>query len=370
MILFLNFAPIRFMGGAEKWMNETAKKVSKHEESILVSVDKSIADIYSSLVLGRKFDSRSNKKDIHEHLSLDFKALLPFTSKWRKAREVFINSRVVYVRYELLEFLILFYFLGISGLKKTIAGIHSPFIYSYPETFFEKLHNQVYGSKLSRKILSSVKKVHVLTKRDFVLFSKNYNIKNTVYVPNGVSSQNSSVITKQDNKLHILFVGELSRRKGIDRLINIVKGSPENYIFTIVGDGPLKKDIELLAKTYRNCIYKGHVTSTSMNSVYASNEVLLLPSRAESMPLSILEAMSHGLRILNSKETSLDLDKNVEYSSDNRKISDYIDSLSKLFLYKTKQRLNKKYIQKYFRNNFSSQIIDPKLQRNIFDLNI
>ena len=31
MILFLNFAPIEFMGGAEKWMYETSQFINKKE---------------------------------------------------------------------------------------------------------------------------------------------------------------------------------------------------------------------------------------------------------------------------------------------------------------------------------------------------
>lgn len=367
MILFLNFAPISFMGGAEKWMNETAKKVSQHEPTILISVTGSIASLYSSLVLKRKFDRRASAKDIHDHLSLDLSSFIPFTTSWKKARLLFQTSRLIYTRYELPEFLILLYFSGISGLKKTIAGLHSPFLYQSPITFFDHLHNWVYSSYLSKNILSHVKKVHVLNKRDLQLFTKDFKMTNVEYVPNGMPTQKSTTTIKQDGKLHILCVGELSQRKGTDRLIEVIQDSPKNFIFTIAGDGPLKSEIHQLAKSNENCFYEGFVDPKNLPELYKSNEVLFLPSRAESMPLSILEALSYGLTILDSVETSLEMDKNIEYST---KRDGYIFALNKIFSNKQSKSIVPRQIKKYFEQNFSNKKTETHLFTNVFNLSL
>jgi glycosyltransferase involved in cell wall biosynthesis len=368
MILLLNFAPISFMGGAEKWMNETAKKISKYEETNLVSVAGSIASIYSSIVLKRKFDERASTKDIHNHLSLDFKSFIPFTNQWKQARKIFQNSRLIYARYELPELMILIYFTGLSGLSKTVAGLHSPFLYQSPETFFDHLHNTIYSSSLSKYILSKTQKVHVLNKRDLALFTQEYKMKNIEYVPNGMVPQKTTTTIKQDGKLHILFVGELSRRKGVDRLIEVVKNSPKNFIFTIAGDGIMKPEIQDLAIKYSNCIYKGFVSPGALPDLYKSNEVLFLPSRAESMPLSILEAMSYGLTIVNSPESSLQLDKTIEYSVSNNYKASYIKTFSRINIKKKNKHLNTYRSRNYFNSLFSNKVIAPKLYRNIFSL--
>lgn len=370
MILFLNFAPISFMGGAEKWMNETSKKINSFEESRQVSVAGYIASIYSSIVLKRKFDNRSKDKDIHNHYSLNLQSFLPFTSQWFQARSLFTNSRLIYARYELPEFMILLYFSGIAGLKKTVAGIHSPFAYRDPETFFEKLHNQVYQSPLSKKILSLVNKVHVLNKRDLNLFTKDYSLKNVEYVPNGMPNQKSSTVIKQDEQLHILYVGELSRRKGVDRLIEVVLNSPSNFIFTIAGDGTFKDEIKDLAKTYKNCFYKGYVKPASMPDLYKSNEVLFLPSRAESMPLSILEALSYGLLIVDSPETNLDMDKSVELTPRKNYVAEYVNIFSKIFKKKQDKNVIPKETKQYFVENFSDKLVEPMLYKKVFNISL
>lgn len=367
MILLLNFAPISFMGGAEKWMNETAKKIGKYEETNLVSVAGSIASIYSSIVLKRKFDERANSKDIHNHLSLDFKSFIPFTKSWYQAKKIFQNSRLIYARYELPELLILIYFTGLSGLSKTVAGLHSPFLYQSPETFFDHLHNTIYSSSLSKYILSKTKKVHVLNKRDLTLFTQEYKMKNIEYVPNGMPIQKASTTIKQDGKLHILYVGELSKRKGTDRLIDVIKSAPKNFIFTIAGDGPFKNNIELLSENYENCIYKGFVSPSLLPSLYKSNEVLFLPSRAESMPLSILEALSYGLTIVDSIEVSLEMPENIEYTSSQGK---YINSLVKIFNLKKSKVISPESIKIFFEKNLSLNKVQHELFSSIFNLNV
>lgn len=370
MILFLNFAPISFMGGAEKWMNDTAKKINQQEKTVLVSVAGSIASIYSTIVLKRKFDNRSDPKDLHQNFVLDFKAFIPFTSSWNKAKNLFKQSSLIYARYELLEFLILFYFAGRSGFKKTIAGLHSPFIYSLPESFFDHLHNFFYGSILSQKILSITKKIHVLNKRDYQVLKNDYGLQHVTYVPNGMPTQNLITNISSDNKLHILYVGELSLRKGIDRLIEVIEKAPRHFVFTIAGDGPYKMKIQQLAHENSHCIYKGFVNQTDLPKLYTENEVLFLPSRAESMPLSILEALSYGLVIVDSSEISLQLRADIEYSVPSQNSVNFINVFNQIYNEKKAKKIKPRSIKSFFQTHFSSEIVDKSLSSNIFDLSL
>jgi len=70
MIVFLNFAPIEFMGGAEKFMLDMATEVNKKEKTILIDVSPKIANLYGQAILNRKFAAHikdhntKNKPDI------------------------------------------------------------------------------------------------------------------------------------------------------------------------------------------------------------------------------------------------------------------------------------------------------------------
>jgi len=58
MILFLNFAPLSFGGGVERWITSVAESIKKNEDVRVIQVDTSIANLYAQLVFKRKFDAR------------------------------------------------------------------------------------------------------------------------------------------------------------------------------------------------------------------------------------------------------------------------------------------------------------------------
>lgn len=371
MIIFLNFAPISFMGGAEKWMNETAKRTSKHEQSLLVSVDQSIANIYGKLVLKRVFEARVHRGALHDNISLIWAAFIPFSSGWRKVRDKFKKSRLIYAKYELLELLIIVYFGGLPAIKKTVAGIHSPFLYASPGSVLDHLHNVLYKSQTSRLILSRVKRIHVLNIRDKNIMRDDLRFGNVTYVPNGVKLPLRKVGQSKDlEHLLILFVGELSERKGVDILIEIINKSPKNFLFTIVGDGPMSGEVREVAAKNKKCSYKGYLHEEWLEELYETHDVLLLPSRAESMSLAALEALSHGLVVVNSYETSLSLKKGIEYSCNSKDIATYIDALNEIQKRKNDKRISKEEIHDYFKKNFSSDVITRKLLTEVLSISL
>lgn len=361
MIIFLDFAPIEFMGGAEKWMIETARKINKKEKTHLVSVDSQLANIYGRLVLKRNFDSRSNIN--YPQTKIDFKSLIFGSSDYKNIKKLFNNSRIIYSRYELPEILIIYYYSGISGIRKTVFGLHSPFIYKVPESIIQHLHNAVYTSYLSKLILSGSKKIHVLNKRDEVFLKENFSLNNVVRIPNGIPSVEIQNTSNDKNKLRVLFVGELSTRKGADIVLDIAANLPAGIDLTIVGDGPMEDEFRQISGFKSNVMYKGYMQT--MEDIYKNNDILILPSRAESMPLVILEALSYGLIIVDSSNISLDLDTDIEHSVGNLDYQDYIKTLESL--YEDRANIDKSKIVDFFKNNFLDKKIDAQLKEKIFN---
>lgn len=369
MVIFLNFAPIEFMGGAEKWMNDTAKKVGKHEETIIISVSPAIANIYGRLVLKRGYEKRAKPSELNKNIHLTLTSFLPFTSSFKKTKHYFEKSRLIYSRYELSEYLLIFYFSGIAGIKKSIAGVHTPLVYAHPDSFFEKLHNSLYKSKLSKSVLKKVLLVHIMNLRDKNFLEKIFNLKNVLLVPNSIFiSSASNDVTDRSEKLRVLFVGELSKRKGVDVLIKLIEKFSNMMEFTIVGDGYMKQDIEKITNNNDSISYLGHVEMGKLESIYKKHDVLLLPSRAESMSIAVLESLSYGLYIVNSQETSFEMPNDIEYSS--KTFSDYSTSLEKLARQKSENKLNRNKIKNYAKQHFSENVINPILFKQIFNLNV
>lgn len=96
----------------------------------------------------------------------------------------------------------------------------------------------------------------------------------------------------------ILYVGRLSQEKDLTvlceafRLLN-QRGS---YQLHIVGDGPLRPQIERFVQATAHTAYLGSIPyGERLADMYAAANVLALPSRNETFGLTILEALASGI---------------------------------------------------------------------------
>ncbi len=375
MILFLNFAPFSFAGGAERWMIDVATAIGKKEKTVLIDVDRSLANIYGSLVLKRKYNQRlnidKNNKD-SDFLTLNLFSFIPYTAAWKKAKSKFSSARIVYFRYEISEIIILLYFGGLNILNKSVAGIHSPFIYSKPVTFLDRIHNFFYASFLSKFFMNKLRIIHIVNAQDAVFFKQNFALKNVVFVPNFLKLDGKFKNIKKNtkgNNLKIIFVGELNLRKGIDILLEVIKHSPQNFEFCIVGDGPMKRNLTELENN-SNVKYYGYLQKDQVTQLYQKNDVLFMPSRAESFPLVSLEAIYYGLPIVSSPQTDMNFPKNVQLINSAETIDGYIKIFNKLNKEKKSGKLKsqKNDLKQFVRKNFSLEVVLPKLFKEVFDL--
>lgn len=328
MILFLNFAPLSFGGGAEKWMLDMASKLREKEEVRVVQMSDRIANVYSQLVLKRKFDNRKKLASWLKVQNITVMSLIPFTSAWKKINIEIATARVIYTKYELNELLLLFYFGRKSALAKTVIGTHSPLLYEHSGlTFFEKMHNLIYLSSFSMYVLSLSKMVHVLNDSQETLLKKG-GLKNVVLIPNYVETTTVEPKKINDGVLHVGFLGELSWRKGVDILLEVIKKSSPAFKFEIIGDGPAKEEVKNISRA--NMTFHGYLDKTQISKILDSLDVLLQPSRAESFSLASLEAMSHGTVVSSSASiTPRSMRDIVEISSSNSS-DGYLKVLKKL----------------------------------------
>jgi glycosyltransferase involved in cell wall biosynthesis len=99
---------------------------------------------------------------------------------------------------------------------------------------------------------------------------------------------------------YVLFVGRLDYVKGVDILLTawkeIVSRIPSTELW-IVGDGPERKKLETVARTLgasSNVRFLGPKAQDELPDLYRNARVVVLPSRREGLPLSLLEAGACG----------------------------------------------------------------------------
>jgi glycosyltransferase involved in cell wall biosynthesis len=128
-------------------------------------------------------------------------------------------------------------------------------------------------------------------------------------VPNGVDTEkfkpmdNSAALKRQfglSNEKCVLFVGSLIPRKGLPFLVEaakkIVKAQAQTK-FLIVGDGPLRNQLEKSLKTANlseNFVFLGKIKEDILPAVYNSADVFALPSIQEGQGIVLLEAQASG----------------------------------------------------------------------------
>jgi len=95
-------------------------------------------------------------------------------------------------------------------------------------------------------------------------------------------------------KFIAIFVGTFNHNKGVDRLLEAVKGFKTEIGLVLLGDGPIKPE-------GTSIYHKGIVAHQQVAEWLSAADVFVLPTLAEGSSNSILEAMACGLPIISSK---------------------------------------------------------------------
>ena len=128
-------------------------------------------------------------------------------------------------------------------------------------------------------------------------------------VPNGVdvgrfNPGHTPIRHLRDDRVNILFVGRLEKRKGLSALLRGYERLQERVPRTrlvIVGDGPLRGQVEqyVSARGLDNVVMAGRVPDEVLPRYYCTADIFCAPATgSESFGIVLLEAMASGLPVV------------------------------------------------------------------------
>jgi len=112
------------------------------------------------------------------------------------------------------------------------------------------------------------------------------------FIPNAIDidSLSSKVDVRYDKQ--IIFVGRLSKEKGIHTVIKTAKNLPNDVDLIIVGSGPEENFVVESIKNHKNIHYLGYQPKEKTIPLIRGSKLLIQPSLAEGISGSLLEAMA------------------------------------------------------------------------------
>jgi len=124
---------------------------------------------------------------------------------------------------------------------------------------------------------------------------------NIIHVPNFVDPIPENVEPGRGG--YILYMGRLSREKGVDSLILAMREFPETPLI-IAGDGPERKALEKVSQEEGagNVQFVGQQGADDLGGLLSGSMFTVVPSIwYENCPLSVLESMAYGRPVIGSK---------------------------------------------------------------------
>jgi len=103
--------------------------------------------------------------------------------------------------------------------------------------------------------------------------------------------------------LRMLFLGRLGKRKGVPEILQALADSRvrhESWIAVLAGDGDIalyRAEAERLGIDDR-VTFSGWVDANDAQQLLIESDLLLLPSHAEGLPMSVIEAFAHGVPVV------------------------------------------------------------------------
>ncbi len=148
--------------------------------------------------------------------------------------------------------------------------------------------------------------------------------KSTTLIPNGAPPVSKQVERRAPTSPTLLYVGEISRRKGLKDLIRSAALLPSDVNLTLVGRGDISQFRRFETDSGASISYLGLVTDSQLSDLYEQATCVISASYWEGFGLPIVEGFAHGTPALVRNSTNM---RNLILDSSAGKLFNTIDQI-------------------------------------------
>ncbi len=184
-------------------------------------------------------------------------------------------------------------------LDRATCGLRRPGVWQLHEWFCGKMEKKLIQQSLA--LSSCSRSLAAWVQKHFKIQSGRITT-----IPNPINTiEWQSDIPEPRLPLSVLFVGTITREKGVATLVEACRILRQNgYPVVLTLAGKMGSYGHKLARYFQNesdwCSFAGNVPRNELPALYASHEVVCLPSLWDNMPMTCLEAMASGAIVVGS----------------------------------------------------------------------
>lgn len=197
-----------------------------------------------------------------------------------------------------------------SGTIAMLASLQSGIDYSItihgPHIFFEPL---VWALDLKLKYSKFIACISHYCQSQVMLFSAAQDWHKLKIVHCGIDFNHYQAIRMpiektNDTPVKLIYVGRLAHEKGVSILIRSLislKQDGVTFELTLVGDGPERLELEKLVASHglkNHIVFHGYADQNTVRQKLLDSDIFILPSFAEGVPVSFMEAMASGVPVV------------------------------------------------------------------------
>ncbi len=241
-----------------------------------------------------------------------------------------------------------------------------------------KVYFKLYRLLFGRIIFKKSKYILPWTRDSLEFAKKNFSVHENkiILIPAGVDKKLFYEVRKRKNtpELKLLIIARFVPYKRYDLLIdalNYLKNELKiSFRLSILGSGPLEKDIKTLIQKYHlqeDMVYLDRVPYEKLRNTYSENDIILLPSFNEAIGMVVPEAMACGTPAIVSNTAGANTYVVDGFNGYLFKSGDYKDLAKKIKLLqdRNKRETFGKHAKEHVLKNFEIKVVTKNFEKII-----